>query len=208
MNETGPGAALIVVDVQRDFLPGGALAVPEGDRAIPMINRMAPKFDNIIMTQDWHPKGHASFASSHPGKKPYDTVDMPYGRQVLWPDHCLRGTDGAAFGDGLELPACQLIIRKGYHTGIDSYSAFMENDHKTPTGLAGYLRERGVARIYLAGLAADFCVLYTALDGRAAGFEVFVALDACRGLDIAGSMDKAMGEMARAGAVLIRERDL
>ena len=205
METIGFGAALIVVDVQRDFLPGGALAVPDGDRVIPVINRIAPRFDNIIITQDWHPARHSSFASVHPAKKPFDTVDTPYGPQVLWPDHCVQGTPGAELDPGLKLPHCQLVIRKGFNPRIDSYSAFKENDRKTPTGLAGYLRERGIGHIYLAGLATDFCVLYTAMDGRAAGFKVTVVEEACRGIDMAGSLASAMGEMARAGAATIRE---
>jgi len=193
-------SALIVVDVQTDFLPGGALAVPGGDQVIPIINRLAPRFGNVILTQDWHPPGHASFASSHPGRKPYDIIDLAYGPQVLWPDHCVQQTPGAGIHGGLDTSGCRMIIRKGCNHGIDSYSAFMENDHKTPTGLAGYLRELGVRSIYLTGLATDFCVQYSALDGRAAGFDVYVVEEACRGIDIQGSLADAWKHMESAGA--------
>jgi len=208
MNGKMKGAALIIVDVQYDFLPGGALAVPHGAEVVPVINLLARKFGDVIMTQDWHPAGHASFASSHPGKTPYETVDLPYGKQALWPDHCVQETRGAMICGDLDVPACRMIIRKGHNMGIDSYSAFMENDHKTPTGLAGYLRELDVGAIYLAGLATDFCVLYSALDGAAAGFEVNVVEDACRGIDIEGSLAAAWDKMISAGARRIRSGDL
>ena len=190
---------LIVVDVQNDFCPGGALAVPKGDEVVPVINRLAARFANAVFTQDWHPRGHTSFASSHPGKKPFETVELPYGEQVLWPDHCVQGTRGAAFHEGLELAKAQLVIRKGFHRDIDSYSAFVEADRKTSTGLAGYLKERGFASLFVCGLATDFCVAWTALDARAAGFEVSVVEDACRAIDLEGSLKRAWAQMAAAG---------
>jgi len=179
---------LLVIDVQNDFCPGGALAVPRGDEVVPAINRLGRLFRHVILTQDWHPAGHQSFASSQPGKKPFEETALPYGRQVLWPDHCVQGTAGAAFRADLNLPQAELIIRKGYNPAIDSYSAFRENDRRTPTGLAGYLRERGFTRLFLAGLALDFCVRYSAEDGKAEGFEVLVVEDACRGIDLEGSV--------------------
>ncbi|HKS88319.1 MAG TPA: bifunctional nicotinamidase/pyrazinamidase [Stellaceae bacterium] len=194
---------LIVVDVQRDFCPGGALAVPEGDAIVPAINRLARDFRHVILTQDWHPPGHASFASAHPGRQPFDKIALPYGPQTLWPDHCVQGTEGAAFHPGLEIPQAELIVRKGYHPGIDSYSAFRENDRKTPTGLAGYLRERGFARVTLCGLATDFCVLYSALDAREAGFTASVVPAASRGIDLDGSLPRALAQMREAGVALI-----
>jgi nicotinamidase/pyrazinamidase len=190
---------LIVVDVQNDFCPGGALAVPKGDEVVPVINRFAARFDNVVFTQDWHPRGHASFASSHPGKKPFETVELPYGAQVLWPDHCVQGTRGAAFHEGLEPGKAQLVIRKGFHRDIDSYSAFLEADRKTTTGLAGYLKERGLKSLFVCGLATDFCVAWTALDARKAGFEVSVIEDACRAIDLEGSLKRAWAQMAAAG---------
>jgi nicotinamidase/pyrazinamidase len=190
---------LIVVDVQNDFCPGGALAVPNGDEVVPVINRLAARFDNVVFTQDWHPRGHASFASSHPGKKPFETVELPYGAQVLWPDHCVQGTRGAAFHEGLEPGKAQLVIRKGFHRDIDSYSAFLEADRKTTTGLAGYLKERGLKSLFVCGLATDFCVAWTALDARKAGFEVSVIEDACRAIDLEGSLKRAWAQMAAAG---------
>jgi nicotinamidase/pyrazinamidase len=199
---------LIVVDVQNDFCPGGALAVPEGDAVVPLANRLGRVFDNVVLTQDWHPPGHKSFASSHDGKAPYEMVDMPYGAQVLWPDHCVQGTSGAAFHADLEIPAATLVIRKGFRREIDSYSAFFENDHKTPTGLAGYLRDRGLSRVFLCGLATDFCVQYSALDARKEGFEATVIEDACRGIDLEGSLDAAMTAMREAGVEVIRSSEL
>jgi nicotinamidase/pyrazinamidase len=190
---------LIVVDVQNDFCPGGALAVPNGDEVVPVINRLAARFANAVFTQDWHPRGHTSFASSHPGKKPFETVELPYGEQVLWPDHCVQGTRGAAFHEGLEPGKAQLVIRKGFHRDIDSYSAFLEADRKTTTGLAGYLKERGLKSLFVCGLATDFCVAWTALDARKAGFEVSVIEDACRAIDLEGSLERAWAEMAAAG---------
>ena len=194
-----PGTCLVVVDVQNDFMPGGALAVPRGDEVVPEINRLAGRFENVILTQDWHPRGHASFASSHPGKKPFETIELPYGSQVLWPDHCVQGTAGAAFHPDLNLTKAQLVIRKGHHRDIDSYSAFLEADRETTTGLAGYLKERGFRKLYVCGLATDFCVAWTALDARAAGFDTTVIEDACRAIDLDGSLARAWTEMAAAG---------
>ena len=198
----GNDEVLLVVDPQNDFCPGGTLAVPRGDEIVPLVNRLAGNFAHAVMTQDWHPPGHASFASTYPGRRPYDTIELDYGPQILWPDHCVQDTDGARFHAGLDLPRVELVIRKGFHPGIDSYSAFRENDRRTLTGLAGYLRERGFARITIAGLATDFCVLYSALDAREAGFETSVALAACRGIDIDGSVEKALAEMRAAGVAL------
>jgi nicotinamidase/pyrazinamidase len=178
---------LVVVDIQNDFCTSGALAVPSGETVIPEINQIAVKFENIVLTQDWHPRDHASFASQHPPKKPYDTITLPYGEQVLWPDHCVQGTRGAAFHGALSITHAGLIIRKGMHRGIDSYSTLYENDRVTPTGLIGYLRERGLKRIFLAGLAFDFCVRYSAEDARRAGFDVVVIRRACRAIDLNGS---------------------
>ena len=192
---------LIVVDVQNDFMPGGALAVPNGDEVVPVVNRLAARFENIVLTQDWHPRGHASFASSHPGKKPFETVRLSYGEQVLWPDHCVQETPGAAFSESLSLPGAQLIVRKGYHRDIDSYSGFLEADRKTSTGLAGYLKERRIARLFVCGLATDYCVAWTALDARAAGFETVVLEDACRAIDLDGSLARAWADLAAAGVV-------
>jgi nicotinamidase/pyrazinamidase len=202
---TRPGDrdVLLVVDVQSDFCPGGALAVPRGDEIVPAVNRLARNFAHVVLTQDWHPAGHSSFASAHPGKSPLDTVAMAYGAQILWPDHCVQGTPGAAFHPGLDIPHAELVVRKGFHKTIDSYSAFRENDRKTPTGLAAYLHERVFERVTLCGLATDFCVLYSALDARAAGFDATVELEACRGLDVDGSIARALDEMRKAGAALI-----
>lgn len=195
----GESDLLLVVDVQNDFCPGGKLAVPRGDEVVPVINRIATRFAHVVLTQDWHPKGHSSFASSHPGKQPYDTIEVSYGQQVLWPDHCVQGTPGAAFRDDLDIPHAELVLRKGYHRAIDSYSAFFENDRTTRTGLTGYLRERGLKRVLLAGLAFDFCVRYSAEDAHREGFETVVIEDACRGIDIDGSMAATrdiLGELA------------
>jgi len=194
-----PNASLVVVDVQNDFIPGGALAVPQGDEVLPEINRLAARFDDVILTQDWHPRGHASFASSHPGKKPFETIELPYGSQVLWPDHCVQGTAGAAFHSDLNVMKAHLVIRKGHHRDIDSYSAFLEADRKTATGLAGYLKERGFRKLYVCGLATDFCVAWTALDACAAGFDTTVVEDACRAIDLDGSLRRAWAEMTAAG---------
>ena len=204
----GKPSALVVVDVQNCFLPGGSLAVKDGDQVIPVINRIAKGFDNIIMTQDWHTVGHISFASSHPGKKPFDVIRLPYGDQVLWPDHCVQGTEGAALSKDLSLPKAQLIIRKGFHQDVDSYSAFLEADKKTETGLTGYLKERGITTIFVTGLATDFCVAWTAVDGRRAGLDVYVVEDACRGIDAMGSLAKAWFDMDKAGVKKIQSADL
>jgi nicotinamidase/pyrazinamidase len=193
---------LVVVDIQNDFCPGGRLAVPDGDAVVPVINRLAERFDHIVCTQDWHPAGHSSFASSHPGKKPYQVIQAPYGPQILWPDHCIQGSPGAQFRADLHLDRAELIIRKGFRREVDSYSTFYENDHTTPTGLGGYLRERGFTRVYLAGLALDFCVAWSALDARREGFEVVAIEDACRPIDVEGSLAKAMADMRAAGATI------
>ena len=198
----GDRDVLLVVDVQNDFCPGGALAVPQGDEIVPVVNRLARRFAHVVLTQDWHPPGHRSFASAHPGKQPFETVDVEYGAQTLWPDHCVQGTSGAGFHPGLDIPQIELILRKGYRAGIDSYSAFRENDRETATGLAGYLRERGFERITLCGLALDYCVFFSAIDAREAGFEVTVALEACRGIDLDGSLTRALAAMRDAGVDL------
>ncbi|MCP2071903.1 UNVERIFIED_ORG: nicotinamidase/pyrazinamidase [Pseudomonas lini] len=197
-------SALLVIDVQNDFIPGGRLAVPGGDEIVPLINQLGRSFRQVILAQDWHPAGHASFASSHPGKQPFEIVQLPYGEQKLWPDHCTQGSRGAEFHPTLELTHAQLIIRKGCNPDIDSYSAFMEADRQTTTGLAGYLKERGIDTVYLVGLALDFCVMFSALDARAAGFNAFVVLDACRGINMDGSMDSAIRRMQTAGVELIQ----
>jgi nicotinamidase/pyrazinamidase len=193
------GGVLVIVDVQNDFCPGGALAVPDGDVIIPAINRLAAQFAHVVLTQDWHPPGHMSFASSHPGKRPFETIEAAYGQQVLWPDHCVQGTEGAAFHPGLAVRHAELVLRKGFRPGIDSYSAFRENDRRTPTGLAAYLRERGFERLTLCGLATDYCVLFSALDAREEGFAVQVAVGACRGIDLDGSLSCTTRAMAEAG---------
>lgn len=184
----GDQDVLIVVDIQNDFCPGGALSVPQGDETVPLVNRLAERFRHVVLTQDWHPPDHLSFASAHLNKKPYDTIDVDYGSQILWPDHCVQATKGAEFHKDLHIPHAALILRKGIHREIDSYSTFYENDRKTPTGLVGYLRERGFRRIFLAGLAFDFCVRYSAEDASREGFEVVVFEDACRGIDVDGSV--------------------
>jgi nicotinamidase/pyrazinamidase len=194
---------LVIVDVQNDFCPGGALAVPRGDEIVPAVNRLGAEFAHMVLTQDWHPRGHASFASSHPGRQPFDTIDLSYGKQILWPDHCVQGTRGAEFHPDLKVPHAELVLRKGFRTAIDSYSAFFENDRRTPTGLVAYLKERRFERITLCGLATDFCVFYSALDGRHAGFEVTVPTDACRGINVDGSLDRAMRSMKEAGVTLL-----
>jgi nicotinamidase/pyrazinamidase len=189
---------LIVVDVQYDFLPGGSLAVPDGDAVIAPINRLARAFPHMVLTQDWHPKGHLSFASSHSGRRPYETIELSYGTQVLWPDHCIQGTRGAEISRALDAEKAQLVIRKGANPGIDSYSGFVEADRLTTTGLAGYLKERGLKRVFCAGLATDFCVAWTAMDARRAGFETYVVEDASRGIDVDGSLAKAWADMTAA----------
>jgi nicotinamidase/pyrazinamidase len=194
---------LIVVDPQIDFCPGGALAVPHGDEIVPAVNRLAREARHVILTQDWHPPDHASFASSHAGRQPFETIAAPYGAQTLWPDHCVQGTRGAEFHPGLEVTRAELIVRKGFRRDIDSYSAFRENDRQTPTGLAGYLRERGLRRLLLCGLATDFCVFYSAIDAREAGFDAAVALEACRAIDLDGSLDQALAAMRAAGVAFV-----
>ena len=196
------GEALIVIDLQNDFCPGGALAVSGGDEIVPLVNEMVHDFEHVVLTQDWHPAHHSSFASSHPGKAPFDTVEMPYGAQTLWPDHCIQGSGGAAFHPHFNRTKAELIIRKGFRPAIDSYSAFFENDHATPTGLAGYLRERGLSRLTLVGLATDFCVAYSALDAVAQGFDTTVRLDACRAIDLGGSLAAMLDRMKAAGVTL------
>ncbi len=197
--EPSDSDVLMLIDVQRDFCAGGALAVPDGDDIVPLVNRLARKFENVILTQDWHPADHQSFASRHPGKKPFDEIGMPYGAQTLWPDHCRQGTPGAEFHADLDVSAAQLVVRKGFRREIDSYSAFFENDHTTPTGLSGYLRTRRLTRVFVAGLATDFCVRYSAVDARKEGFDVVLIEDACRGLDQGGSLNDAMIAMKEAG---------
>ena len=195
----GKDDLLLIIDVQNDFCPGGALAVTNGDAVVPVINRLAERFDHVVLTQDWHPQGHSSFATSHPGKNPFDSVTMSYGAQTLWPDHCRQGTDGAAFHPKLAIDRAEMIIRKGFRPEIDSYSAFFENDRRTPTGLAGYLRDRGLHRIFMAGLATDFCVHYSAVDARRLGFDTVLVEAGCRAIDLAGSLDAAWTGMATAG---------
>ena len=192
---------LLVVDIQNDFCPNGTLAVPRGDEVVPIINKLSRKFAHVILTQDWHCEDHLSFASSHPGMKPLSCVELSYGTQILWPDHCVQGTPGSQFHPDLEVEHCELIIRKGYLREIDSYSAFFENDRQTPTGLAGYLRERGLTRIFCVGLATDFCVAYSALDARRLGFEVTVIEQACRGIDVDGSLNASWQQMAATGVI-------
>lgn len=199
---------LLVVDVQNCFIPGGSLAVNGGDEIVPIINRLVPAFRNVVLTQDWHTPGHISFASSHAGKKPFETVQLDYGTQVLWPDHCVQGTPGADLAPGLHVPQAQLIIRKGYRQQVDSYSAFLEADKKTHTGLAGYLKERGLKHVYLVGLATDFCVAWSALDARKLGFEATVIEDATRGIDAGGSMGKAWADMTGAGVKRVKSSDI
>ncbi|MEI4480255.1 MULTISPECIES: bifunctional nicotinamidase/pyrazinamidase [Phyllobacterium] len=195
--------ALIVIDVQNDFCEGGALAVSGGNEIVPIINKLILRFDRVILTQDWHTPAHSSFASSHPGKAPFETIAMPYGEQTLWPDHCIQGTNGADFHPDLEWTKAELVIRKGFRPHIDSYSAFYENDHVTPTGLAGYLRERGITHVTLVGLATDYCVAYSALDAAAQGFSAEVLLDACRAIDLGGSLAAMTITMRKAGVTLI-----
>ncbi|HWV97881.1 MAG TPA: bifunctional nicotinamidase/pyrazinamidase [Xanthobacteraceae bacterium] len=201
-------SVLLVIDVQNCFLPGGSLAVKDGDQVVPVINRIAKNFANVVMTQDWHTAGHVSFASSHSGKKPFEVIDLSYGKQVLWPDHCVQGTEGAALSKDLNIPQAELILRKGFHKDVDSYSAFTEADGKTSTGLAKYLEARGLQRVFLAGLATDFCVAWSALDARKAGLETYVIEDACRGIDTQGSLAKAWADMDKAGVKRIQSSDI
>lgn len=204
----GTHDVLLAVDVQNDFCPGGGLAVPQGDEVVPVINALAGKFAHVVLTQDWHPAGHQSFASSHPGKQPFEFIEVAYGSQILWPDHCVQGTRGAAFRENLSITHAELIIRKGYHREIDSYSAFYENDRKTPTGLAGYLRERGFKRVFLAGLAFDFCVRYSAEDAHREGFETVVVEDGCRAIDMNGSADETRALFGKLGIRCVPASDI
>jgi nicotinamidase/pyrazinamidase len=204
----GERDVLVVVDVQNGFMPGGSLPVPRGDEVVPVINRLARAFRHVVVTQDWHTPGHVSFASSHAGRKPFETVQLPYGTQVLWPDHCVQGTAGADFHKDLKIPHAELIIRKGYRKQMDSYSAFFEADGKTTTGLSGYVKDRGFRHAYLVGLATDFCVCWSALDARKVGLGASVIEDACRGIDTNGSLDKAWQQMTKAGVKRIRSADL
>ena len=199
----GPENVLLVVDVQNDFMPGGALAVPHGDEIVPVVNRLAACFENVVLTQDWHPRDHVSFAANHAGRAPFETIALPYGAQVLWPVHCVQGTPGAALHAGLDIAHARLLIRKGCRRDVDSYSAFIEADRKTPTGLAGYLREHGVTRVWCCGLATDYCVAWSALDARAAGFEVAVIEDACRAIDLHGSLARAWEQLHAAGVARV-----
>jgi nicotinamidase/pyrazinamidase len=204
VNET----VLLLIDIQNDFCRGGALEVPQADEVIAVVNRLGQKFQHIVLTQDWHPPGHESFASTHEGHKPYDVIAAPYGQQTLWPDHCIQGTQGAQLHPSLDVPRAQLVVRKGYRREIDSYSAFYENDHRTPTGLGGYLREIGISRVFVAGLAFDFCVRYSAEDARREGLEVTVIEDACRGIDANGSIEDTRRSFARAGIHLVDSQEL
>jgi len=199
----GEGDVLLVIDVQNDFCPGGALGVPDGDAVVPVVNRLSACFAHVVLTQDWHPPAHESFASAHAGRAAFETVEMPYGPQTLWPDHCVQGTPGAQFHADLDATRAELIVRKGFRARIDSYSAYYENDRATPTGLRGYLRERGFKRVVLAGLATDFCVAYSALDAARAGFRTLVVEDACRAIDLNGSLAAAKQAMAEAGVTLL-----
>ena len=201
-------SALIVVDVQNGFTPGGNLAVANADQIIPKINQLAQYFDNVVLTQDWHPADHVSFAENHAGHQPFDTIQLPYGAQVLWPAHCVQGTHDAALHQDLNVPHAQLIIRKGFHAGIDSYSAFMEADHQTSTGLVGYLKERGIDTVFIAGIATDFCVAWTAMDACKMGFRSFVIADACKGIDLNGSLQHAWQEMLAQGVKRIYTKDI
>jgi nicotinamidase/pyrazinamidase len=204
----GADAALIVVDVQNCFLPGGSLAVAKGEEIVPLINRIAKAFQNVVLTQDWHTPGHISFASSHPGKKPFESIKLPYGNQILWPDHCVQGTEGAALHKALDIPHAQLVIRKGHNPKVDSYSAFIEADGKLKTGLDGYLKGRNINTIFVAGLATDFCVAWTSADARKLGFTAYVIEDACRGIDTQGSLAAAWKNMEKLGVKRIQSSDL
>ena len=199
---------LLIVDAQYGFMPGGGLPVAGGDAIVPVINRIAPRFANLVLTQDWHPADHISFAANHPGRAPFETITLPYGEQVLWPTHCVQGTRDAALHDDLRVPQAQLIIRKGFHRDVDSYSAFMEADRRTSTGLAAYLKARGIGKLYLCGLATDYCVAWSALDARAAGFEATVIEDACRAIDLNGSLARAWADMAAAGVGRVQSTDI
>jgi nicotinamidase/pyrazinamidase len=203
-----PTDALLVIDVQNDFMPGGALAVADGDAVVPLINALAKKFAHVILTQDWHPTQHISFATTHPNKQPFETIEAPYGPQTLWPDHVLQHTEGSAFHPNLSIPHAELTLRKGFRRHIDSYSAFLENDHTTPTGLAGYLRERNLTRLFLCGLAYDFCVRYSAIDGKTLNFETIVIEDATRAVNLPGSVDATNTELAAANIPRVHSTDL
>jgi nicotinamidase/pyrazinamidase len=204
----GDQDVLIVVDMQNDFMPGGALAVGGGDAIVPLVNQLAQNFANVVLTQDWHPKGHISFASSHPGAKPFETIAAPYGVQALWPDHCVQGSAGAALRAGLAIDHAVLILRKGFNRAIDSYSAFMEADRKSATGLAGFFREKAIRRVFVCGLATDYCVAWSALDARTAGFDTFVIEDACRAIDANGSLARAWAQMEAAGVQRIQSAEI
>ena len=208
MNKLDDATALIIVDAQYGFMPGGGLPVADGDAIVPVINRVAPRFANVVLTQDWHPADHISFAANHPGRAPFETITLPYGEQVLWPTHCVQGTRDAALHDDLRVPQAQLIIRKGFHRDVDSYSAFMEADRRTSTGLAAYLKARGITKLYLCGLATDYCVAWSAQDARAAGFEATVIEDACRAIDLNGSLARAWADMAAAGVGRVQSTDI
>jgi nicotinamidase/pyrazinamidase len=199
MMKIGESDVLLVIDVQNDFCPGGSLAISNGDEVVPIINKLAARFQHVILTQDWHPPGHESFASSHDGKGVYDSIEAAYGPQTLWPDHCVQGTKGAEFHNDLDVSKAELILRKGFRKNIDSYSAFLENDHATSTGLAGYLKERAFRRIFIAGLAYDYCVRFSAVDGKEAGFESFVIEDACRAVNMENSVEKTNQDFAQKG---------
>ena len=200
--------ALVVIDVQNDFCPGGALAVADGDAVVPACNALIRRFEHVVLTQDWHPPGHRSFASAHPGRSPFETIELDYGAQTLWPDHCVQGTAGAALHAGLDATRAELLVRKGFRPAIDSYSAFYENDRASPTGLAGYLRERGFMRVFLCGLATDYCVAWSALDARRLHFDAVVVLDACRAIDLGGSLERALASMRAAGVSLAQSAEL
>lgn len=204
----GPSDALLVIDVQNDFCPGGTLAVADGDAVVPVINWLMPLFDTVVLTQDWHPADHASFASAHGDAEPFSAIEMPYGPQVLWPDHCVQGRPGAEFHAGLDSRRAAVVVRKGMNRTVDSYSAFFENDRKTATGLAGWLRDRGIGRVFCTGLATDFCVAYSALDARALGLEVVLVEDACRGIDLDNSLAAALSDMAAAGVTVVKAATL
>ena len=208
MNKLDDATALIIIDAQYGFMPGGGLAVADGDAIVPVVNRIVPRFANVVLTQDWHPADHISFAANHPGRAPFETITLPYGEQVLWPTHCVQGTRDAALHDDLRVPQAQLIIRKGFHRDVDSYSAFMEADRRTSTGLAAYLKARGISKLYLCGLATDYCVAWSALDARAAGFEATVIEDACRAIDLNGSLARAWADMAAAGVGRVQSTDI
>jgi nicotinamidase/pyrazinamidase len=199
---------LLLVDLQNDFMPGGALAVARGDEIVPLVNRLAREFSHVVLTQDWHPPEHVSFAANHPGREPFETVALPYGEQVLWPTHCVQGTDGAALHRALDVAHARAIIRKGHHADVDSYSAFLEADRRTPTGLAGYLRDTGVTRVWCCGLATDYCVGWSALDARAAGFEVALIEDASRAIDLNDSLARTWRELTAAGVARVQSKDV